>query len=125
MGMQGYANLNGLLYSNTGITFQTGATLRDKDYPTGGTTRATLDSTGLTVTGIANISGNITGGNILTTGRVISTPIALANLTAVAGGRAFVNDANLIAAGNFGNQVGGSGSNTVPVWSDGTNWYIG
>ena len=49
----------------------------------------------------------------------------LANLTAIAGGRAFINNANLVATGNFGNQVGSGGSNTVPVWSDGTNWYIG
>jgi hypothetical protein len=73
MGMQGYANINGLLYSNTGITIQTGATLRDKDYPTGGTTRVTIDSTGLTVTGIGNISGNVTGGNVLTGGLISAT----------------------------------------------------
>jgi len=51
--------------------------------------------------------------------------MVLANLTAIAGSRAFVNDANLVAAGNFGQQVTGGASNTVPVWSDGTNWYIG
>jgi len=54
-----------------------------------------------------------------------SPVVAYANLTAVAGGRAFVNDANLVAAGNFGAQVSGGASNTVPVWSDGSNWYIG
>jgi hypothetical protein len=69
--------------------------------------------------------GNITGANILTAGSVVITPTALANLTAVAGARAFVNDGNLIAAGNFGSQVSGGAGNTVPVWSDGTNWYIG
>ena len=73
MGMQAYANLNGLLYSNLGFTFQTGAAIRDKDYPTGGTPRATIDSTGLTVTGIVSASGNITGGNILTSGYVSAT----------------------------------------------------
>jgi hypothetical protein len=51
--------------------------------------------------------------------------VAYTNLTAVAGGRAFINDGNLVAAGNFGSQVAGGGGNTVPVWSDGTNWYIG
>lgn len=70
-------------------------------------------------------SGNVTGGNLLTNSRVISTPVALAGLTAVAGARAFVSDGNLIASGNFGAQIGGSGANTVPVWSDGVNWYIG
>jgi hypothetical protein len=44
------------------------------------------------------------------------------------GARAWINDGNLVAAGNFGAQVsdgGGTGGNTVPVWSDGFNWYIG
>ena len=64
IGMQAYSGINGQIYANTGITFTTGSTLRDKDYPTGGTTRATLDSTGLLVTGLVSASGNITGGNI-------------------------------------------------------------
>jgi len=55
----------------------------------------------------------------------VSTPVALANLTAVAGARAFVNNGNLVAPGNFGAQIGSGGANVVPVWSDGTNWYIG
>jgi hypothetical protein len=37
MGMQTYAGLNGLFYSNTGIQFNTSSIVRDKDYPTGGT----------------------------------------------------------------------------------------
>ncbi len=74
---------------------------------------------GLTVT-----NGNIETGNV-TAFTTISTPVPLANLTAVAGARAFINDANLVAAGNFGAQISGGGSNTVPVWSNGTNWYIG
>jgi len=73
MGMQAYANLNGLLYSNTGITFQTGATVRDKDYPTGGVSRVIIDSTGLTANGIVSASGNVTGGNILTGGLISAT----------------------------------------------------
>jgi hypothetical protein len=44
---------------------------------------------------------------------------------AVAGFRAFVSDANLAPVGNFGAIVGNSGSNTVCVWCDGTNWRIG
>jgi hypothetical protein len=91
--------------------------------------------------GNLSASGNVTGGNLITAGsggdivmsggditgarRVITTPTALANLTAVAGGRAFINNGNLTAAGNFGAQIGSGGSNVVPVWSDGTNWYIG
>jgi hypothetical protein len=33
--------------------------------------------------------------------------------------------ATLPAAGNFGAAVVGFGINTVPVWSDGSTWYIG
>jgi hypothetical protein len=87
----------------------------------------------LDVSANLNIAGNIvyngdlalTGGNITGALIVATTPTALANLTAVAGGRAFVNNANLVAVGNFGNQVGSGGSNIVPVWSNGSNWYIG
>jgi len=71
--------------------------------------------------------GNVTGGNLITntSGAVITAPTALANLTAVAGARAFVNNGNLVAVSNFGAQIGSGGANVVPVWSDGTNWYIG
>jgi len=39
-----------------------------------------------------------------------------------AGGRAFVNDAT---ATTFASVVAGGGANSVPVYSDGTNWLIG
>jgi hypothetical protein len=55
----------------------------------------------------------------------VTTPTALANLTPVAGARAFVNNGNLVATGNFGAQIGSGGSNVIPVWSNGTNWYVG
>lgn len=64
-------------------------------------------------------------GTAIFPGTIINTPVPLANLTAVAGARAFVNDANLVATGNFGSQISGGGANLVPVWSDGSNWYIG
>jgi hypothetical protein len=86
-------------------------------------------------------TGNITGGNIETTGylsansigvsasvtaqTVVTDPVNLGSLTAVFGARAFILDGNLAAAGNFGANVSGGGGNSVPVWSDGTNWYIG
>ena len=77
------------------------------------------------------IGGNISGANIISgttlsaTSKVITAPVAYSTLTAVTGARAFVNDGNLVASGNFGAQVSGGGANTVPVWSNGTNWYIG
>ena len=75
-----------------------------------------VDPTGATIGG---------GTGVVSAAGFISSPVLLANLTAVAGSRAFASDANLVAAGNFGQQVSGGASNTVPVWSDGTNWYIG
>lgn len=53
--------------------------------------------------------------------------VPYANLPAATtpGLRAFVNDSNLAASGNFGAQLTGSAGNTVPVFSDGTNWLIG
>jgi hypothetical protein len=42
------------------------------------------------------------------------------------GQRAFITDSTLEAAGNFGsNAFVGGGSNTVPVFSDGSDWWIG
>jgi hypothetical protein len=43
------------------------------------------------------------------------------------GCRTYVVDANITASGNFATNISGhgSGSNTVPVWCDGTNWLIG
>jgi hypothetical protein len=68
---------------------------------------------------------SLTANGVFTANVVVTTPKALSSLTAVAGARAFVDDGNLVAAGNFGAQIGGGGSNIVPVWSNGTNWYIG
>lgn len=56
------------------------------------------------------------------------SPITIyANLPSptTAGLRAFINDANLVASGNFGALLTGGAGNTVPVYSDGSNWRIG
>jgi hypothetical protein len=82
-------------------------------------------SSSTSVNGNLTVIGNLSATVNLTGSQLITTPVALANLTAVAGARAFINNGNLVAAGNFGSRIGSSGSNTVPVWSDGTNWYIG
>ena len=78
----------------------------------------TTDTNTLTV-GNVGVTGNISAKTLIT------TPILLANLTATPGARSFISDSNLVATGNWGAIVSGGGSNTVPVWSDGTNWYIG
>ena len=93
---------------------------------TGGVTRVIFDINGNVGIGNATPVDTLSvNGNAYVSGAVKTTPIALANLTAVAGARAFINNANLVAASNFGTLVGSGGSNVVPVWSDGTNWYIG
>jgi hypothetical protein len=71
------------------------------------------------------VGGNISGSGYVTAVRVITDPRPLASLAPVAGGRAFVSDGNLVAIGNFGVEIGGGGSNTLPVYSDGVNWFIG
>lgn len=93
-----------------------------------GSNNLILDNTGLlSAPGAISAVGNVRGSNVNTAGIVVTTPTAYANLTATAGGRAFINDGNLVAAGggSFGAQVSGGGANICPVWSDGTNWYLG
>ena len=93
---------------------------------TGGVTRVIFDINGnVGIGNTAPVDTLSVGGNAYVSGAVKTTPTALANLTAVAGARAFINNANLVAASNFGTLVGSGGSNVVPVWSDGSNWYIG
>ena len=70
---------------------------------------------------------NIINVNAITSSVSVTTPVAVASLPSAttAGQRAFANNANLVAVGNFGAIVGAGGSNIVPVYSDGTNWRIG
>lgn len=93
-------------------------------------TNSTLTGDGASPAPSINGFDSISAVNLSATGNITSTtsttaPVALGSLTAVAGTRAFINDGNLAAAGNFGVQIGGTGANIVPVWSDGVNWYIG
>jgi hypothetical protein len=71
IGMQAYTG-SGTLYGNTNIIFALGQ-VRDKDVPASLVTKAYIDSTGFSVTGIANVSGNVTGGNVLTAGLISAT----------------------------------------------------
>jgi hypothetical protein len=119
-----------LVTSNTAVTLRAGNIGSAASLPltieTSNVTRATFDVNGNV--GIANTTPVDTlsvGGNAYVSGKVTTLPTALANLTAVAGARAFINNANLVASGNFGTLVGSGGANVVPVWSDGSNWYIG
>ena len=75
--------------------------------------------TSLTVSG--NTSANYTISSVSKT-----TPVAVASLpaaaTAGAGARAFVTDAN---STTFNDSAVGGGSNIMPVFSNGTGWFIG
>ena len=48
-----------VVYSSGNIGFAVGSTIRDQDFPTGGTTPVTVASTGLYSTGVVSASGNI------------------------------------------------------------------
>ena len=71
-------------------------------------------------------SGNVTSGNVLTGGVVKTGSFVTGTIPAAAGigagARAFVTDADSIT---FGNLYVGGAANAMPVWSNGTNWYIG
>jgi hypothetical protein len=73
-----------------------------------------------------SVAGNVTGGNILTAGVIKTTAKTFATLPAAAnvgaGARSFITDAN---TATWGSQVNSGGANAVPVWTDGTNWYVG
>ena len=84
---------------------------------------------GIYGTANVNISANTANWRFGTNSTLSFPAVALASLPAAAtigaGARAFITDANLVASGNFGAAVSGSGSNNVPVYSDGSNWRIG
>ena len=81
---------------------------------------------GVNINGGISATGNVTGGNILTDNIIKTTAKTFATLPAAvnigAGARSFITDAN---TATFGSQVTSGGANAVPVWTDGTNWYVG
>jgi hypothetical protein len=109
-----------------------------EDRTTAQTVRADVDLTyrtddNLLTVGNLSVTGNILANNIgtleqLSTKYMIFDTVPMNNLPNPAGNvglRGFVNDANLVAAGNFGAQITDGGGNIVPVWSDGSVWRIG
>ena len=80
----------------------------------------------ITYGNIVSVAGNVTGGNISTAGLVKTGSFVTGTIPAAsgvgAGARAFVTDADSIT---FGNLYVGGAANAMPVWSNGTNWYIG
>ena len=80
----------------------------------------------LTIGQLISATGNITGGNISTGGAVKTGSFVTGNIPVAtgvgAGARAFVTDADSIT---FGNLYVGGAANAMPVWSNGTSWYVG
>jgi hypothetical protein len=139
-----YSNVNVAAYLST-ATINTTGNITAGNLITGGA----LYVANITTTGA---SGNISGANYITANVILTnggwgnisqvalitanvvtatsyikvTPTTVANLisasTAGAGARDFVTDANTIT---FGSVVGGSGANSMPVFSNGTSWLIG
>jgi hypothetical protein len=66
------------------------------------------------------VVGNLTTATVKTVAVVFSALPSAS--TAGAGTRGFITDANNTT---FGSQVDGGGANSIPVYSDGTNWYVG
>jgi hypothetical protein len=88
-----------------------------------------ISSTGNIIAG--NIStletgGNITANTVTAATAVVTTATTVDNLPSATvagpGARSFVIDSNTIT---FYSNVGNAGSNSVPVFSDGTNWRVG
>lgn len=90
---------------------------------------STIDSLGVHAprvgVGAINVSDNyyVNGDAIYFQNVVIVTDLPPA-ATSV-GRQYFVTDSTVAASGNFGATVAGASTNTVPVFSNGTNWLIG
>ena len=125
IGISAYTTAGPVLYSSGTITFRTGVTIRDKDYPTGGSTgvyianggnlvaqsgTASTNSTSgaLVVVGGAGISGNVYSGSWLnattgvagpTVGTDTVTPYSTANInfTLPVNGNLVINNSGLAA----------------------------
>ena len=114
----GLISATGNVYGNAFISLGNGA----------GSISGTGNITGgnLFSTGVISTAGNIYGGNIINAGlaqnRIYTVATLPAAATAGSGSRAFVSDSTLTT---FYSNVVGSGGNSVPVFSDGTSWRIG
>ena len=75
---------------------------------------------------VFDYTGNLTAPGNITLSIVKTTPVTFSALPSAAdagaGARAFITDANTTV---FGAQVGGGGITYMPVFSNGTNWYVG
>ena len=122
LGMRASTSLTSLIYSNAAILVNIGATIRDKNTPTGGTTIANISSTGLAVTGNINASGVTITGSLVASGPgdfdggLQSTPIGnVAPSTALfttigSSGNTTVSALTVNNTATFGSTVGITGN---------------
>jgi len=84
-----------------------------------------LNRQGVNQFGVGSSSSATDGQITLKFLRTVPTTVSGLGAAGSAGRRAMVTDATVVASGNFGAIVAGTGGNTVPVYDDGTNWRIG
>jgi hypothetical protein len=126
------AGIGGSIVFSTAVANVTGTTLRSLQQ------RWKIDQTGLLAPATDNLLDlgavgarvrTVYVGTSVEAPRVRTTTLTVATLptaaTAGAGARAYVSDATLPAAGNYGGAVVGGGANGVPVWTNGAAWFIG
>lgn len=109
-GTVGAPSIGSYTNGGTGLWFSASATTMN--FTTAGVNRMAMVAAGISVT-VPIVLANYT---------VATLPSAS---TSGAGATAFVTDASTTFALSLGLTVLGSGSNKVPVYSDGTNWIVG
>ena len=126
MGMRAVTGSSSLIYSNAAIDLRVGSTIRDLDTPTGGTTIASIASTGMTVTGNISATGNITGNYFLGNGSQLSGVITTVDANTLTGSTLASNiiNSSLTSTGTLGslsvsgNVIGGNISTTGSIGSN-------
>jgi hypothetical protein len=74
---------------------------------------------------LTTYSGNVSASNVIVTDLFYFTPVAFSALPSAAssaGAKAFITDSDVTT---YYAVVSGSGGNSTPVFSDGTNWRVG
>ena len=111
MGMRAVTGSNALIYSNSTIDLRVGSTIRDLDTPTGGTTIASIASTGVSVTGTLSATGNITGNYFIGNGSQL-TDLPAGGIEYVYKTSAYTVTTN---QGVLANTAGGAFTVTLPA----------
>jgi hypothetical protein len=108
---------------STSLTVSTSQTVTSQVY--------TINYAGLNVTSTGKVGLGVTAPTVPcdVNGAIRTRATTVASLpsasTAGAGSRHFVTDSTQTLSAGIGATVAGGGSNSVPVYSDGTNWLIG